>query len=103
MMLRAINIFIRTCHELWLRDENVVPEVMIEDLTYRCEMYGTIFNPRYVLLAFPIEAASLLPVTKTWVKSAVTIVIITGLDCPDQQFTQGIRLERLHSLDYAQI
>lgn len=30
---RAINIFARTYYELWLQDENVGQEVMIEDLT----------------------------------------------------------------------
>ncbi|XP_033608233.1 ryanodine receptor isoform X6 [Cryptotermes secundus] len=34
---RAINIFIRTYHELWLQDENVGQEVMIEDLTQSFE------------------------------------------------------------------
>lgn len=30
---RAINIFLRTYQELWLADENVGQEVIIEDLT----------------------------------------------------------------------
>lgn len=30
---RAINIFARTYYELWLQEENVGQEVMIEDLT----------------------------------------------------------------------
>ncbi|KAJ4442003.1 hypothetical protein ANN_11867, partial [Periplaneta americana] len=34
---RAINIFVRTYHELWLQDENVGQEVMIEDLTQSFE------------------------------------------------------------------
>lgn len=34
---RAINIFARTYHELWLQDENVGQEVMIEDLTQSFE------------------------------------------------------------------
>lgn len=34
---RAINIFIRTYHELWLQDENIGQEVMIEDLTQSFE------------------------------------------------------------------
>ncbi|XP_067007679.2 ryanodine receptor [Anabrus simplex] len=34
---RAINIFIRTYHELWLQEENVGQEVMIEDLTQSFE------------------------------------------------------------------
>lgn len=34
---RAINIFARTYSELWLQDENVGQEVMIEDLTQSFE------------------------------------------------------------------
>lgn len=34
---RAINIFARTYYELWLQDENVGQEVMIEDLTQSFE------------------------------------------------------------------
>ncbi|XP_023317849.1 ryanodine receptor isoform X1 [Trichogramma pretiosum] len=34
---RAINIFVRTYYELWLQDENVGQEVMIEDLTQTFE------------------------------------------------------------------
>lgn len=34
---RAINIFTRTYHELWLQEENVGQEVMIEDLTQSFE------------------------------------------------------------------
>lgn len=34
---RAINIFARAYHELWLQDENVGQEVMIEDLTQSFE------------------------------------------------------------------
>jgi hypothetical protein len=34
---RAINIFIRSYYELWLQDENVGQEVMIEDLTQSFE------------------------------------------------------------------
>ncbi|PSN30490.1 Ryanodine receptor [Blattella germanica] len=34
---RAINIFIRTYHEMWLQDENVGQEVMIEHLTQSFE------------------------------------------------------------------
>lgn len=30
---RVVNIFLRSYHELWLQDENVGQEVMIEDLT----------------------------------------------------------------------
>ena len=30
---RAINIYVRTYCEIWLQDENVGQEVMIEDLT----------------------------------------------------------------------
>lgn len=32
---RAINFFLRAYHELWLEDENVGTEIMIEDLTVR--------------------------------------------------------------------
>lgn len=32
---RACNIFARTYYELWLQEENVGQEVMIEDLTVR--------------------------------------------------------------------
>ena len=34
---RAINIFVRSYHELWLQDENVGQEIMIEDLTQTFE------------------------------------------------------------------
>ncbi|XP_058809913.1 ryanodine receptor [Phymastichus coffea] len=34
---RAINIFVRTYYELWLQDENVGQEIMIEDLTQTFE------------------------------------------------------------------
>lgn len=30
---RAVNIFVRSFYELWLQDENIGQEVMIEDLT----------------------------------------------------------------------
>lgn len=32
---RVVNIFLRSYYELWLQDENVGQEVMIEDLTVR--------------------------------------------------------------------
>lgn len=34
---RAINIFVRAYHELWLQEENVGQEIMIEDLTQSFE------------------------------------------------------------------
>lgn len=52
LRLRAINIFIRTCHELWLRDENVGPEVMIEDLTV------SIMDALYYIIKFRNEFLS---------------------------------------------
>lgn len=39
---RAINIFARTYYELWLQDENVGQEIMIEDLTVRILEYGNL-------------------------------------------------------------
>lgn len=30
---RAVNIFVRSFYELWLQDENIGQEIMIEDLT----------------------------------------------------------------------
>ena len=38
---RAINIFARTYYELWLQDENVGQEIMIEDLTVKSEINHT--------------------------------------------------------------
>lgn len=32
---RVCNIFARTYYELWLQDENIGQEIMIEDLTVR--------------------------------------------------------------------
>lgn len=37
---RAINIFLRTYQELWLSDENVGQEVIIEDLTVSSENHN---------------------------------------------------------------
>lgn len=42
---RAINIFARTYYELWLQDENVGQEVMIEDLTVRICFVKKYFIP----------------------------------------------------------
>lgn len=42
---RAVNIFVRSFYELWLQDENIGQEVMIEDLTVSFS-----FNQYFVLL-----------------------------------------------------
>lgn len=39
---RAINLFLRTYRDMWLTDENVGQEIMIEHLTVRYEYFFTV-------------------------------------------------------------
>lgn len=53
---RAINIFARTYYELWLQDENVGQEVMIEDLTVRIRNIKlNILSYKYFVSYFPFH------------------------------------------------
>lgn len=53
---RAINIFARTYYELWLQDENVGQEVMIEDLTVRKRNIKlNILSYKYFVSYFPLH------------------------------------------------
>ena len=47
---RAINFFLRTYQELWLADENVGQEVMIEDLTVTRSFFESAIHPQFVEL-----------------------------------------------------
>jgi hypothetical protein len=47
---RAINFFLRTYQELWLADENVGQEVMIEDLTVTRSFFESTIHPQFVEL-----------------------------------------------------
>lgn len=44
---RAVNIFVRSFYELWLQDENIGQEVMIEDLTVGFEIFNNYLRTLY--------------------------------------------------------
>ena len=62
---RGINLFLRTYRNIWLGDENVGQEIMIEDLTVSLSLILSIhYSLTYLIIDYPNDLESILDLIK---------------------------------------